>query len=193
MTTLFPGSTMFPVTGNNPSWGNLVPRVSDLIMQAERLLADSLGQGWGVRRFDEPVRGSGTLQPDFYELVSERSSLLHPHGQPLPQGLVRAVSQCGGRRRGAGSTRELFLPHAHGGQELPVEAAAGTGRQTLPREAEQSRRNVRDRVGNCLALGVGNYLTFDIQQRILVHRTSRHVRTLGEGARPWPSNARRGR
>ena len=41
-----------------------MPRASDLIMQAERLLADSLGQGWGVLRFDEPVRGPGTLQPD---------------------------------------------------------------------------------------------------------------------------------
>jgi hypothetical protein len=55
---------MFPVTGNKHSLGNIVPRASDLIMQAERLLADSLGQGWGVRRFDEPVRGPGTLQPD---------------------------------------------------------------------------------------------------------------------------------
>jgi hypothetical protein len=56
--------TMFPVTGNRRPLGNLVLRASDLIMQAERLLADSLGQGWGVRRFDEPVRGQGTLQPD---------------------------------------------------------------------------------------------------------------------------------
>ena len=28
-------------------------------------------------------------------------------------------------------------------------------------EVEQSRRNTRDRVGNCLTLGVANYLTFD--------------------------------
>jgi hypothetical protein len=35
-----------------------------LISQAERLLAESLGRGWAVRRFDEPVRGSGVLQPD---------------------------------------------------------------------------------------------------------------------------------
>ena len=31
----------------------------------------------------------------------------------------------------------------------------------MPREVEQSRRNLRDLVGNCLTLGVGNYLTFD--------------------------------
>jgi len=41
-----------------------VPRESDLIIRAERLLADSLGQGWEVRRFDEPIRGPGILQPD---------------------------------------------------------------------------------------------------------------------------------
>jgi len=37
---------------------------ASLIAQAERLLADSLGRGWAVRRFDQPVRGSGVLQPD---------------------------------------------------------------------------------------------------------------------------------
>lgn len=39
---------------------------SDRIVQAQRLLADSLGQGWAVRRFDAPVRGVGVsvLKPD---------------------------------------------------------------------------------------------------------------------------------
>lgn len=55
---------MFPVTGNNSYLGNIVPSESDLIIRAERLLADRLGQGWAVRRFDEPIRGPGTLQPD---------------------------------------------------------------------------------------------------------------------------------
>jgi len=55
---------MFPVTGNNSYLGNIVPSESDLIIRAERLLADRLGQGWAVRRCDEPIRGPGTLQPD---------------------------------------------------------------------------------------------------------------------------------
>ena len=55
---------MFPVSGNINDLGNIMPAESDLITQAERLLADSLGQGWAVRRFDEPVRGPGILQPD---------------------------------------------------------------------------------------------------------------------------------
>ena len=37
---------------------------SDLIAQAERLLANSLGQGWEVRRCDERLHGLGILQPD---------------------------------------------------------------------------------------------------------------------------------
>src|SRR5450756_1937350 len=64
LTLMFPGSTMFPVTGNNSYLGNIVPTESDLIIQAERLLADRLGQGWGVRRCDEPIRGPDILQPD---------------------------------------------------------------------------------------------------------------------------------
>ena len=36
----------------------------DLIAQAERLLANNLGQGWEVRRLDEPARGPGILRPD---------------------------------------------------------------------------------------------------------------------------------
>lgn len=41
-----------------------MPGGSDLIAQAELLLAESLGRGWAVRRFDEPVRGLVVLQPD---------------------------------------------------------------------------------------------------------------------------------
>lgn len=55
---------MFPVSGNIAHLGNIVPSESDLIFQAERLLADSLGQGWAVRRIDRPIRGPGILQPD---------------------------------------------------------------------------------------------------------------------------------
>src|SRR5450756_2797812 len=64
LTFRFPRSTMFPVTGNNSHLGNIMPSESDLIIRAERLLADRLGQGWGVRRCDEPIREPGTLQPD---------------------------------------------------------------------------------------------------------------------------------
>jgi hypothetical protein len=55
---------MFPVAGNYRQRGIIMPGGSDLIAQAERLLAESLGRGWAVRRFDEPVRGAGVLQPD---------------------------------------------------------------------------------------------------------------------------------
>ena len=55
---------MFPVTGTIFYVGNIVPTESDLIIRAERLLADRLGQGWAVRRSDDPLRGSGILQPD---------------------------------------------------------------------------------------------------------------------------------
>ena len=41
-----------------------MPTESDLIIRAERLLAERLGQGWAVRRSDEPIRGPGILQPD---------------------------------------------------------------------------------------------------------------------------------
>jgi len=34
---------------------------------------------------------------------------------------------------------------------------------SLPREVRQSRRNARDRVGNQLASGLGNCVTFDIR------------------------------
>jgi hypothetical protein len=37
---------------------------SDLILQAQRLLANRLGEGWSVRRVDEPVRGPGIPRPD---------------------------------------------------------------------------------------------------------------------------------
>lgn len=41
-----------------------MPSESALISQAERLLADSLGQGWAVRRLDEPRLDSSTQRPD---------------------------------------------------------------------------------------------------------------------------------
>jgi len=37
---------------------------SDLIMQAQRLLAERLGADWAVRRLDEPRRASGSPRPD---------------------------------------------------------------------------------------------------------------------------------
>jgi hypothetical protein len=41
-----------------------MPVDSDLILAATRALEERLGQGWAVRRYDEPVRGPGVLQPD---------------------------------------------------------------------------------------------------------------------------------
>ena len=41
-----------------------MPSETDLISQAERLLADSLGQGWVVRRLNEPRLNPGLQRPD---------------------------------------------------------------------------------------------------------------------------------
>lgn len=64
LTVMFLRSTMFPVLGNMRYWGNIMDRNSDLVSEAERLLAESLGRGWAVRRVDEPVREPGVPQPD---------------------------------------------------------------------------------------------------------------------------------
>jgi hypothetical protein len=48
---------------------------SDLISQAERLLADSLGRGWLVRRLDRPGRGPGVPRPDAILTVTAPDGL----------------------------------------------------------------------------------------------------------------------
>ena len=64
LTFMFPRSTMCPVAGNNVVVGNIVSSEPDLIIRAERLLAERLGPGWAVRRCDDPSRGPGIRQPD---------------------------------------------------------------------------------------------------------------------------------
>ena len=120
---------------------------SVLFAKTSRLLAELAGGradgGWESRlrrlaRFDLLILDdfalrafTGAQGDDFYELAlrARRPWLAHPHRQPLTEGLVRAVPQRGGRRRRPRPARELVLPRAHGGQELPAQAAAGTGRQ----------------------------------------------------------------
>ena len=135
-----------------------------------------------LARFDLPILDDFALRPfttsqgdDFHELVSERagrgSFILTANRSPKDwyQLFPNAVVAEGVLDRLVNSSFHVQME----GKSYPGRSGGRDRAPSLSGEVRKSRRNSRDRVGHSLALGVGNYVTFDRSGPLSIYQPTR--------------------